>query len=467
MNTPTPAPSWPTRMAAIFNEWARRYSESPDSFGDVLGPDGKPVEDYGQRCATYFEQISRELYPSVKCTDPAQALANAALDWCEERGPRDRGDAELLKAMWNYSGDYVGPCAGCDGSCDEACAQSLTVAQAHAAIDRALEAHRAKIADVEERRSQHIQRLAQQAQSQHDELLHYRIHAHTLQAQLKPIASHFINGDPTRAETPTGALNTTAASDGGRNMFYEGRFNDETEHEQRRRLTWADSMRAAFERHFGVSWFELSYLRETSVWVAAWQAAGAQPAKSQHYDDTAVDRFAQAMKAKLAAGRAKGRAGWSNPGDPTDAQLAASLVKHLTKGNAGTFEDVANFCMFLHQRGASPSVLQHAALYTPVSNFQRNTLLIAIQEVREALQFASDSPAGPIRDTIWMMHRPETLLDFIDGTLKGLFPESTATAFVGARNMLYAGLFEDETEDERDARLALAHAMTQAAKGSG
>lgn len=40
MNTPTPAPSWPTRMAAIFNEWARRYSESPDSFGDVLGPDG-------------------------------------------------------------------------------------------------------------------------------------------------------------------------------------------------------------------------------------------------------------------------------------------------------------------------------------------------------------------------------------------------------------------------------------------
>lgn len=164
MNTPTPAPSWPTRMAAIFNEWARRYSESPDSFGDVLGPDGKPVEDYGQRCATYFEQISRELYPSVKCTDPAQALANAALDWCEERGPRDRGDAELLKAIWNYSGDYVGPCAGCDGSCDEACAQSLTVAQAHAAIDRALEAHRAKIADVEERRSQRIQRLAQQAQ---------------------------------------------------------------------------------------------------------------------------------------------------------------------------------------------------------------------------------------------------------------------------------------------------------------
>ena len=186
----------------------------------------------------------------------------------------------------------------------------------------------------------------------------------------------------------------------------------------------------------------------------------------RHFDDMAVDKFATAMKSKLAACQAKGRAGWSNPGDPTDAQLAVSLVEHMVKGNAGTFEDVANFCMFLHQRGASPSVLQHAALYTPVSNFQRNTLLIAIQEVREALQFASDSPAGPIRDTIWMMHRPETLFDFIDATLEGLFPESTFPS-PGARNMLYAGLFEDETEDERDARLALAHAMTQTAKGSG
>lgn len=213
MNTPTPVPSWPTRMAAIFNEWALRYSESPDSFCDVLGPDGKPVEDYGQRCATYFEQISRELYPSVKYTNPTQALANAALDWCEERVPRDRGDAELLKAMWNYSGDYVGPCAGCDGSCDEACAQSLTVAQAHAAIDRALEAHRAKIADEDERRSQRIQRLAQQAKRQQDELLRFRIQTYILQEQLKRSAAHFINGEPTRAEMPTGLLNATRPDD--------------------------------------------------------------------------------------------------------------------------------------------------------------------------------------------------------------------------------------------------------------
>lgn len=187
----------------------------------------------------------------------------------------------------------------------------------------------------------------------------------------------------------------------------------------------------------------------------------------QHPDDLAVDRFAAAMKAKLAASRAKGRSGWNNTNDPTDLQLAEALVEHMTKGNAGTFEDVANFCMFLHQRGASPGILQHVALYTPATNFQRNTLLDALREVREALQFANESPDGPIRDTIWMMHRPETLFDFIDATLEGLFPEVTRTAFAAGRNMLYAGLFEDETEEERAARLALAHAMTAAATGKG
>lgn len=39
--------------------------------------------------------------------------------------------------------------------------------------------------------------------------------------------------------------------------------------------------------------------------------------------------------------------------------------------------------------------------------------------VRETLQFANDSPNGPINDTIWMMHKPETLFDFIDSRLYG------------------------------------------------
>ena len=51
----------PQRLAAIFNEWARRYAEDPDSFGEILDADGQPVTDYGERCAVYFEQIAAEL----------------------------------------------------------------------------------------------------------------------------------------------------------------------------------------------------------------------------------------------------------------------------------------------------------------------------------------------------------------------------------------------------------------------
>lgn len=49
------------RMAIIFNEWARRYSEDPDSFDDVLDADGKPIEGYGEKCAEYFHQLAVEL----------------------------------------------------------------------------------------------------------------------------------------------------------------------------------------------------------------------------------------------------------------------------------------------------------------------------------------------------------------------------------------------------------------------
>lgn len=82
----------------------------------------------------------------------------------------------------------------------------------------------------------------------------------------------------------------------------------------------------------------------------------------EHSDDLAVDRFAEAMKAKLASSRAKGRGGWDDPFLCTDAYLASLLVEHLGKGNPGTFEDVANFAMMLHQRGADPLVLRGALI---------------------------------------------------------------------------------------------------------
>lgn len=83
--------------------------------------------------------------------------------------------------------------------------------------------------------------------------------------------------------------------------------------------------------------------------------AGKLPA--QHQDDAAVDRFAIAMKAKMAAAREKGREGWDDPNACSVEFLADLLVGHVGKGNQGNFEDIANLAMMLHQRGADPAVL--------------------------------------------------------------------------------------------------------------
>ena len=83
--------------------------------------------------------------------------------------------------------------------------------------------------------------------------------------------------------------------------------------------------------------------------------AGKLPA--QHQDDAAVDRFAIAMKAKMAAAREKGRGGWDDPNACSVEFLADLLVGHAGKGNQGNFEDIANLAMMLHQRGADPAVL--------------------------------------------------------------------------------------------------------------
>lgn len=66
-----------------------------------------------------------------------------------------------------------------------------------------------------------------------------------------------------------------------------------------------------------------------------------------HNDDAAVDRFAQAMKEKMAAARAKGRGGWQQC-DP--AKLSRMLREHVDKGDP---RDVANFCMMLWNNKAA------------------------------------------------------------------------------------------------------------------
>jgi hypothetical protein len=84
-------------------------------------------------------------------------------------------------------------------------------------------------------------------------------------------------------------------------------------------------------------------------------------AKLQHPDDAAVDRFSAAMKAKLKDAREnKGRGGWDDPSRCSDDFLASALVRHAYKSNPGTYEDIANFCMMLHQRGVDPSIMRQA-----------------------------------------------------------------------------------------------------------
>lgn len=87
---------------------------------------------------------------------------------------------------------------------------------------------------------------------------------------------------------------------------------------------------------------------------------------NQHSDDLAVDKFAAAMKEKLAQARTKGRCGWEEC-DP--AHLSAMLYEHVQKGDP---RDVANFCMFLWNLGRpiSPCKEIQAEPFMPVMQFR-------------------------------------------------------------------------------------------------
>lgn len=65
----------------------------------------------------------------------------------------------------------------------------------------------------------------------------------------------------------------------------------------------------------------------------------------EQVDNAAVDKLAEAMKAKLAKKRAQGYGGWEGC-DPV--HLSTLLVEHIVKGDP---VDVANFCAFLFANG--------------------------------------------------------------------------------------------------------------------
>lgn len=67
-----------------------------------------------------------------------------------------------------------------------------------------------------------------------------------------------------------------------------------------------------------------------------------------HSDDLAVDRFAIAMKEKLAKKRKEGRGGWERKDECSSEFLSQLLREHVEKGDP---VDVGNLAMMLHQRG--------------------------------------------------------------------------------------------------------------------
>ena len=102
-------------------------------------------------------------------------------------------------------------------------------------------------------------------------------------AALESAVTHALRASHGQAPAGAGMGHT----DGGRNMFYEGRFDGESQREQQARLRWANDMRAAFERHTGNGWFDKDWRTETGLWSSAWHAClAAQPTTTAQAADS-------------------------------------------------------------------------------------------------------------------------------------------------------------------------------------
>ena len=120
----------------------------------------------------------------------------------------------------------------------------------------------------------------------------------------------------------------------------------------------------------------------------------------RHPDDEAVDRFAVAMKAKLAQKRAEGRGGWENKDECGQGYLSELLAEHVRKGDP---VDVANLAMMLHQRGerinairalsVSPLTEEQPVTWQDIATAPKvadKTLLLRIEHMNFAIAPAED-----------------------------------------------------------------------------
>jgi hypothetical protein len=92
----------------------------------------------------------------------------------------------------------------------------------------------------------------------------------------------------------------------------------------------------------------------------------------------------------------------------------------------------------------------------------------ALVEARDSLQFANDSPGGGIDDTIWMMHGPQTLFDYMDAALD----ESPPQALYSLRQQILAEIIAElpqglSGDDAIDAYQELAMRLAEQGEGKG
>ena len=92
-----------------------------------------------------------------------------------------------------------------------------------------------------------------------------------------------------------------------------------------------------------------------------------------HPDDIAVDRFAAAMKTKMAKSRAVGRYGWDDPATCSADDLRLFLVNHIAKGDP---VDVGNFAMMLFNRHETTAQPHPEPPADPVRDAERFVALI-------------------------------------------------------------------------------------------
>ena len=119
--------------------------------------------------------------------------------------------------------------------------------------------------------------------------------------------------------------------------------------------------------------------------VVRYTAAPIAQTAPQHPDDEAVDRFAVAMKAKLAASREKGRHGWQNATAP---HLSALLYDHLYKADP---LDVGNLAMMLHQNGQAIELPQEArGRKQTVPQPEQSGLVEALADAAQSLETISN-----------------------------------------------------------------------------